>query len=375
MRSRTTIAPARVAWALWLILSFVTAGAVAAPVQDGPYVTRSDDGTWVAQWVEGDDAAPRVRSQPARVGQELPIPAVGSLPAFKVKLRAPAAIAPNEVALRAGTPLFVMADTHGELEIAVALLEAQKIIDPSLRWSFGKGHLVVLGDVFDRGPNHTGILWLLYKLEAEAAAAGGGLHFVLGNHESMALGGDERYLHPKYLKVRDALKARNYAALWNEHTLLGQWLRAKAAVMKIGDYLCLHGGISPETLRRELSLAELNTAVRSSIGTSTPDGFAMSPEGPLWYRGYFADAARRAGSQPATPGEVDGILKFYGVKAVLVGHTIVPTVAALYGGRVVAVQVYPHRASDGAPAMEALLIRGGQFSRARIDGGTEPLAP
>ena len=56
----------------------------------------------------------------------------------------------------------------------------------------------MLGDVFDRGPNHLEILWLLYQLEAEAARAGGGVHLVLGNHEAMVLNGDLRYLNAKY---------------------------------------------------------------------------------------------------------------------------------------------------------------------------------
>ena len=53
------------------------------------------------------------------------------------------------------------------------MLQAHRVVDATLRWSFGKGQLLILGDVFDRGPNHTEILWLLYKLEAEAAKAGG----------------------------------------------------------------------------------------------------------------------------------------------------------------------------------------------------------
>src|SRR5690606_1517 len=132
--------------------------------------------------------------------------------------------APDEINVGSRTPLFVMADTHGEFEIAAHLLQRHGIIDERLRWSFGKGHLAVLGDVFDRGPNHTELLWLFYKLEAEARRAGGGVHLVIGNHEAMVLTGDERYLHPKYRRVVTLLGER-HAGLWDERTLLGQWLR------------------------------------------------------------------------------------------------------------------------------------------------------
>jgi hypothetical protein len=349
--------------------------AAAAPLQDGPYVLRSPNGAWVARWVEGDDSAPQVREAPVAAGGIVTVPAVGPVPAFNVKLRSLAAMpAADEVKLPAGASLFVMADTHGEYAIAVELLEKQKVIDSNLKWSFGKGRLAVLGDMFDRGPNHTEILWLLYSLEAQAKAAGGAVYVMLGNHESMALGGNERYLGPKYLKVRDALKAPRYASLWSQDSLLGQWLRTKAAVMKIGDYVCLHGGISAEVVRRGLTLAQLNDSVRSSLGDRQPDGFVMSPNGPLWYRGYFPDVAREAGSAVATPDDIGRILSFYEAKAIFVGHTIVPTVTPLYDGRVVAVQVYPHR--DGAtakPEMQALLVKQGAFYRARIDGTIEPL--
>ena len=35
------------------------------------------------------------------------------------------------------------------------------IIDKNLNWKFGKGHLVVLGDIFDRGSMVTEVLWHL----------------------------------------------------------------------------------------------------------------------------------------------------------------------------------------------------------------------
>jgi hypothetical protein len=348
---------------------------VAAPLQDGPYVMRSPDGAWVARWVEGDDSAPHVREAPVAAGGLVAVPAVGSVPAFNVKLRAPAAVpAADEVKLPADAPLFVMADTHGEYAIAVELLEKQKVIDSKLKWSFGKGRLAVLGDVFDRGPNQTEILWLLYSLEAQAKAAGGAVYVMLGNHESMALGGDERYLNPRYRKVREVLKAPGYAALWGPDSLLGQWLRTKAAVMKIGDYLCLHGGIAAEVVDRGLTLTQLNDSVRGSLGDRQPDGFVMSPNGPLWYRGYFPEVARQAGSAVATSSDIDRILSFYQAKAIFVGHTIVPTVTPLYGGRVIAVQVYPHRDEATAkPRMQGLLVKQGAFYRARVDGTTEPL--
>lgn len=355
-------------------------------LQDGPYVVRYDGG-WLARWVEETPNAPRVREQAVKTGDSVTIPAVGDWPAFEVKLRDEPKTAPDEIDVSARVPLFVMADTHGEFDIAVQLLQRQRIIDEQLRWSFGKGRLAILGDVFDRGPNHTELLWLIYKLEAEAALAGGGVHMALGNHEAMVLTGDDRYLHPKYRKVAAVLRASSpvgdseasrHAELWDERSLLGRWLRAKAAVFRLGPYLCLHGGISRELIERGLALADINKIVRESLSerqiTNELTEFVMGRAGPLWYRGYFEREAREGGFTLAASDDIDLIVDTFKVRAVLVGHTTVPTVTSLYDGRVIAVQVYPHRDKQtNTPVMEALSVQRGKMFRARVDGTTDPL--
>ncbi len=244
----------------------------AEPLQDGPYVLRAADGSWHSKWIEGQSEGPRVRDQTIEIGEVVTVGAVGTFPAFDVKLRGPAQPARDDIPVSTRTPLFVMADTHGEFEIAVQLLQRHGVIDDRLRWSFGKGHLAVLGDVFDRGPNHTELLWLIYKLEAEAARAGGGVHLALGNHEAMVLTGDERYLNPKYPRVAALLGVEKHTSLWNEQSLLGQWLRSKAAVFRLGQYLCLHGGISRELVDRGLTLSAVNQAVRAALTEQTALG-------------------------------------------------------------------------------------------------------
>ncbi|GFE87987.1 metallophosphoesterase [Steroidobacter agaridevorans] len=361
-------------------LAFGVGLAQAESLQDGPYVIRAADGSWRSRWVEAASEGPQVRDQAVEIGDAVTLAAVGSLPAFEVKLRAPAQPADDEIRVNPRTPIFVMADTHGEFEIAVQLLQRHGIIDERLRWSFGKGHLAVLGDVFDRGPNQTELLWLIYKLEAEAARIGGGVHLAIGNHESMVLTGDDRYLNPKYRRVAALLGADRYTLLWSEQTLLGQWLRSKAAVFRLGQYLCLHGGISRELVDRGLTLSAVNQTVRGALlepGASADmqTEFVMGQNGPLWYRGYFQDAARKGGFRVAEQSDIELIRGRFGVKAILVGHTTVPAVTSLYGGRVIAVQVYPHRDEQTqAPVMEGLMIRkDGQMFRARVDGSSEML--
>jgi hypothetical protein len=313
-------------------------------------------------------------------GASFTVAAVGEVPAFSVKLRKPAGVAPDAVVTRKGAPLFVVADTHGEYEILAGMLIQQHIVDARLHWNFERGHLVVLGDVFDRGAHQTEILWLLYQLEGEARKAGGGVDFVLGNHETMALLGDLRYLNPKYLDTAKTLGVQSYPQLFDKNSVLGQWLRTRATVIKVNGLLCLHGGISPELLARKLPLRDINDAVRDVLYEGPPGddaareraGFLLGENGPLWYRGYFPS---ESGGATTSADDVARIRQFYGVERILVGHTRVPTITPLYGGGVIAVQVYPRHVESGRVSFEALLIRQGVLYRARPDGTTERLLP
>jgi hypothetical protein len=360
------LAPLRVLTALaWWVL------ASACPAHDGPYVLRGPDGAWQAVSVEAGPDGLQRRDSSLTGDPVITVNAVGEQPSFRVRLRDPVS-APEVLKVPAKSPLFVVADTHGEYEILARQLREHGVVDAALSWSFGRGHLVILGDVFDRGPRQTEILWLLYKLEAEAAKAGGGSHFVLGNHEAMVLGGDLRYLHPRYLDTTRALDVGSYSELFGRDTLLGRWLRSRPTLLKINDQLFLHGGVSRALADSGLSLTAVNTQVRALLSGSSP----VTPEerqraelllgslGPLWYRGYFETPA----FPRADDADVDASLRAFGVRRMFIGHTMVPAITPLYGGKVIAVQVYP-KLEAGDTQFENLLIRQGVMWRA-LPGGT-----
>ena len=362
--------------ALILVCLLFTHLAVAA---DGPYLLKDGDG-WQALTVEEAAGVPRKRAAPVAAGATIEVKAVGNLPAFPVKLRGPATAAPDEIKTSGKAPMFVVADTHGEYEILVAMLRKHGVVNAKLGWSFGRGDLVVLGDVFDRGPNHLEILWLLYQLEADAKRAGGGVHLVLGNHETMVLMGDLRYLNPKYVQTAQLTGVSSYAELFGPATMLGQWLRTKPTVLKINDLLCLHAGISRALVDSGLTLRQINAGVRSVLTGAVPEDVSqrqllellMGGNGPLWYRGYFPE---QTGFPTATSDDVDLALKTFGVSRILIGHTIVPTVTPMYDGRIIDVQVYPKRDDAGRANFESLLIRKDGFYRAKLDGTVELIEP
>jgi diadenosine tetraphosphatase ApaH/serine/threonine PP2A family protein phosphatase len=345
---------------------------------DSAYVLRDAQGKFSAYTVTQTAEGLKRRSVELAGGSVLSVAGVGNLPAFSVKLRPPATPAVEVAKTRKASPIFVVADTHGEYEIFAAMLQAHKVVDQFLRWNYGHGNLVVLGDVFDRGAHQVEILWLLYELEDQARRAGGAVHFVLGNHELMVLGGDLRYLNAKYRATATAFGASSYAHLFSADTVLGQWLRSRPALLRINDLLYLHGGLSPRLVERNLTQQEINASIRAAMsGTPIANDadrqraeFLMGEDGPLWYRGYFPE--NPTGAVPEA--DVRRVLEHFGAMRIIVGHTRVPTIQMLYQGRVVAVQVYPRRTETGVE-FEALLIRGGNFSRCRPDGVTERILP
>ena len=237
--------------------------------------------------------------------------------------------------------VLIVSDVHGNYNQFRDFLIGNGVIDERLGWSFGSGQLVVVGDVFDRGALVTEILWLLYKLEAEASIAGGGAYLLLGNHEVMVMADDERYIAAKYAYVADKLE-QPYSALFSSQTELGRWLRNRHAILRIGDMLFVHGGISSDVLDRQHSLATVNDEIRSilsvpvtDIDRDRPGGeyLAWNSDGVLWFRGNVRDAA-------AQTDVVDRALEHFGVASIVVGHTMLDEITDIYADqRVIAVGV------------------------------------
>ncbi|CAM5432593.1 Serine/threonine protein phosphatase OS=Streptomyces cyaneofuscatus OX=66883 GN=G3I52_12485 PE=4 SV=1 [Streptomyces cyaneofuscatus] len=95
---------------------------------------------------------------------------------------------PRPVSGEGRGPLFVVGDVHGYLDELVAALAAQGLIDAEGNWAAGNARLWFLGDFTDRGPDGIGVIDLVMRLSAEAAAAGGYCKALMGNHELLLIG-------------------------------------------------------------------------------------------------------------------------------------------------------------------------------------------
>jgi len=90
--------------------------------------------------------------------------------------------------------IVAVSDIHGAYDAMVATLRNAGVLDAELGWSGGSTHLVIVGDILDRGPDSRDAMDLLMRIEQEAEAAGGMVHVLIGNHEAMNLVGDLRYV-------------------------------------------------------------------------------------------------------------------------------------------------------------------------------------
>jgi len=290
---------------------------------------------------------------------------------FKIKLHSTYSVPPSTYPQP--EKLFAISDIEGNFEAFSSTLLGNGIINNQFEWTYGNGHLVLVGDFFDRGKNVTEVLWLIYELERQAAEVGGMVHFINGNHEEMNLRGDTRYVDEKYFQVAQAFKQK-YVALYGANTELGRWLRSKNVIERIGKTLFTHGGLSPQIASSHLSLKEINKIARDNYGRSifqiekaggmTERVYSMV--GPMWYRGYFSGELQAH--------EIINVLNQYEAESVVVGHTIVPNVSGIFDNRIIAIDVKHCVALEDGTA-NSLLIENGDYYAVNSNGKKNPVYP
>lgn len=356
----------KVAFCWLVIIGNLFALAVAAQAQktftDGPYIFTSGDTT--VQYESKIVISSSQKDLPGVRANTLIQVEDDTNGQFIVKLKEEYNPEPSEY--KKSRKMVVISDIEGNFTAFKKLLIATGVIDKTYQWNFGKGHLVLTGDYFDRGNKVVETLWLIYKMEQQAENNGGKVHFILGNHETMNLQGDLRYVHPKYQFTAQAL-GKPLSELYSEDTELGKWLRTKNIIEKIGDHLFVHAGISEEVNNLNLSVPQINEAARPVLDQykrheSDTLQTLMWDKGPLWYRGYY-------GKEPVSHEVIETTLKSHNVTKIITGHTVVAdSISSWYNGKVINIDT-PH--SHGKS--EALLIRKGKYYRITADGDRFPL--
>ncbi|PSC70174.1 ser thr phosphatase [Micractinium conductrix] len=279
-------------------------------------------------------------------------PAVSFLP--------PASTIPQRQELRTsmpkphpGPPAFVQAtgriiaigDIHGDLQKALACLEMAGVLaedDGHIRWVGGDTTVVQLGDVLDRGDCEIGSVLLLRELDRQARQEGGAVYMLNGNHESLNVAGDFRYVTPGafFESARAAgLSESDIAAGDQRRILQARWylyqpggamareLAKNPTVLVVNDIVFAHGGLLPHHLK--YGLQRLNDEVTEWMtGAVRADGSQASPPFPAMGDSNSVQWNRTFGKERVSDYErmhmnmqLRATLEALNARAMVVGHT------------------------------------------------------
>jgi serine/threonine protein phosphatase 1 len=214
--------------------------------------------------------------------------------------------------------VWAFSDAHGVTSGLLRALSQAGIVDDGGRWS-APVHtaLVGCGDYIDGGADSAGMVALLQRLRAEAAAADSAVHLARGNHEAMVLSvraGQHEFMEPwlKYgghaalhsfgcapMTVADAADLER--AIDTHAAGLFDWLESLPQAVVWRDVCFVHGGLPP------------------GYGI---DDLGVSTEEHLWVREEFFDAPWDSGGFAAYRRD--------GIDRVVFGHTPRPEGATLF---------------------------------------------
>lgn len=235
--------------------------------------------------------------------------------------------------------IVALGDIHGDVRALAAALRAAKAVDQAGRWIGGELVVVQTGDVLDRGDDEQEIIDWLERLEQEAAAAGGALVWLLGNHELMNAAGDLRYVTDagfrdfadvaglpleNFPDVPERMRAR-VAAFAPAIGPYARILSGQDTVVVLGDTVFSHAGVTEAWAGL---LAEVNRESRCFLangGRELPRAL-IDPSSPVWTRDWGGAGVDCAALERA--------LSAIGAKRMVVGHTTQPSgISSMCGER------------------------------------------
>ncbi|MED6110800.1 Glycosylated integral ER membrane protein [Stylosanthes scabra] len=275
-----------------------------------------------------------------------------------------------------GRRILAVGDLHGDLKQARCALEMAGVLssDGQDLWTGGETVLIQVGDILDRGEEEVAILSLLRSLDKQAKAKGGAVFQVNGNHETMNVEGDFRYVDSgAFDECNDFLEYINdseddweetftgwvdVSERWKEERTMsssywGPWnlvkrqkgviarsilfrpggplareLARHSVVLKVNDWVFCHGGLLPhhvsygiERMNKEVS--EWMRGLRQDDSNpNIPFIATRGYDSVVWNRLYSRDAPDLVDYQDKQVCSVlEETLQAVGAKAMVVGHT------------------------------------------------------
>jgi hypothetical protein len=259
----------------------------------------------------------------------------------------------------AGPRVVVIGDLHADLDVTRQVFRLAGAIDVDDEWIGGDLTIVQLGDLIGRSDDDRQVLDFIFKLRGKAAAGGGVVHVLIGNHEVFGARVDNQAVGRNPFSAFEdmsglALDDRRLRRLPENQRARGAALMAGGpyavrlaefpAVLQLGDTVFAHGGVTPRWA--EYGVDKINQEVRDwFLGKrNEPDSTLGVDNGDrvMWTRQFsynvdFYDCEILAES-----------LRILGAKRMVVAHTVHPEITSRCDNSLWAVDVGMSRAYGGA---------------------------
>ncbi|MBN2528666.1 MAG: metallophosphoesterase [Deltaproteobacteria bacterium] len=250
--------------------------------------------------------------------------------------------------------IIAIGDNHADLSQAQRALQIAQVINENLVW-IGKDTIVVqTGDVIDRGTEEREVIDFYERLRPEAAAAGGQIINMNGNHEIMTAQGDYRYMqenacaafsslpgldtsNPAFENLTSDCKKRA-AAFWPGGPyakIIADW----PMVVVLDKTVFVHGGLHQKHI--DYGIDKINEMTRAwLLGEGELDTDMVGGGTAV----YSVDWDRTYSSNTLLPEETicaaaKNVLDQLGADRMVMGHTVQTRIIGFCDGRIVRIDV------------------------------------
>lgn len=235
--------------------------------------------------------------------------------------------------------IIAIGDVHGDIQALKKILERAGLIEESGLWIGRDTYVVQIGDQMDglsrmgnwRNDNEMEVIIYMTELDGEAKKYNGRVLSLIGNHELMNTMGDFSYVSQNGMSKFGGTQNRmNLLKPGGKIALL--FAKSRYAVIKIGEWVFVHGGIKPE-ISREYSIPQINRNMRAymtgKLTAKQRKDFAKifdNNDSIVYYRGFSNDRPNCRG--------LDESLNNMHCKKMVVGHSVQDRINSKCGERV-----------------------------------------
>lgn len=241
--------------------------------------------------------------------------------------------------------IVAIGDLHGDLAKTLKSLKIAGVLtedrDGTPIWCGGDTTVVQLGDLLDRGDCEIGILMLLRDLGRQAEKEGGAVYIVNGNHESLNVCGNFRYVtrgafyESALAAGLEGVEAREWenqlmarVALFSPGGIVANELAKNPTVLVVNDTVFAHGGLLPSHVEYGIERinAEMASWMRGEVNEdgskATPPYIAMGGTNSiLWNRTLAQEKFKTAYDKYLACSQLKRCMAMLGKKRLVVGHT------------------------------------------------------